>query len=33
MISNKTEKEPFRKRLEKLIPQLDKAKIVEHFEK
>ena len=33
MISTKAEWESFRKRLEKLIPQLDKAKIIEHIQK
>ena len=33
MISTIAERETFRKRLEKLIPQLEKSKIVEHFEK
>ena len=33
MISTKAERESFRKRLEKLIPQMEIEKIIEHFEK
>ena len=33
IISTKAERESLRKRIEKLIPKLDKAKVVENFEK